>query len=200
MLNKTEIKNQLKSKWPIITLWVIIFLGAFLRIYHLGAESMWLDEACSVMGSRQSLKLVIESSGNLHNQPPLYFIILHFWMIFFGTTEVAARSLSAICGIISVYFIYKIGSQLVNKKVAFIGSFLSAISAFLIEYSQEARAYSLLLLLSLLSFYLFIKILKTNRPNKLYFLHYLLINLGLVYTHVFGIFVIFSQVFYFAIF
>ncbi|MBU2009335.1 MAG: glycosyltransferase family 39 protein [Chloroflexi bacterium] len=185
---------------PVLALLAIILLGNLLRIFDLGSESLWLDEATSVVWSQASLVSVAESSGTLHNQPPLYFALLHFWMLLFGTGEIAARSLSAIFGIISVFLIYQVGCRLFNRRVGLISSFLSAISYYYIYYSQEARAYSLLLLLTLLSFFFFITILKAENTRKWHFPCYFLCNLFLAYTHVYALFVIASQVFYFLLF
>ena len=181
----------------ILILLSIILIGSLLRIYHLGTESIWLDEAASIDGSKESFVSVVESSGRLHNVPPLYFVLLHFWMLLFGTGEVAVRSLSAIFGIMSIFVIYQVGCQLFNRKVGLISSFLSAISCYHIHYSQEARAYSLLQLLTLLSFSFFIKIVKTDNKRGLYFALLLLTNVCLAYTHPYGFFVIISQIVYF---
>lgn len=179
---------------------MIIFLGSFLRIYDLGTESIWHDEAASIDGCKQDLASVVQSSGRLHNQPPLYFVLLHWWILLFGTSEVAVRSLSAIFGILSIFLIYKIGCQLFSKKVGLISCFLLAVSHYHINYSQAARGYSLLLLLTLLSFFFFIEILKGDKQRKWQFALLLLSNLGLAYTHVYGLFVIIGQIFYFILF
>jgi len=181
--------------WQItLLLLLILALGGFLRIYDLGAESLWLDEAWSIHESAMSPQQIAEHA----NQPPLYFLILNFWINLFGTSEVALRSLSAIFGIISILFIYQVGSTLFNRKVGLISGLLSAISYYHIYYSQEARGYSLLLLLSLLSYLLFIEILQED--GKWHYPIYFLANLLLGYTHIYGLFIIASQIFYFLLF
>ena len=197
MVSLDNMERWAISHRVILILLGIILIGSLLRIYHLGTESIWLDEAASIDGSKESLVSVIESSGRLHNVPPLYFVLLHFWMLFFGTGEIAVRSLSAIFGIVSIFVIYHVGCQLFNRKVGLISSFLSAISRYHIQYSQEARAYSLLQLLTLLSFSFFIKIVKTDNKRELYFALLLLTNVCLAYTHPYGLFVIVSQIVYF---
>ena len=186
----------MKNSRVILILLAIIILGAILRIYDLGAESLWYDEASSVHGSSQGLATVIEGSGERHNTPPLYFTLLHFWILLFGTGEAAIRSLSAIFGIVSIFLMYKVGSELFSQKAGLISSFILSISYFHIFYSQETRGYSLLLMLTLLSFYLFNKVLKSDNQGK-YFALLLLANISLAYTHVYGLLVIASQIFFF---
>ena len=200
MIGFGNIRSWAKSNRIALLLLLIIFLGSFLRIYDLGTESIWNDEASSIGGCTQDLASVVQSSGRLHNQPPLYFVLLHYWMLLFGTSEVAVRSLSAIFGILSILLIYKIGCQLFSKKVGLISCFLLAVSSYNINYSQVARGYSLLLLLTLLSFFFFIEILKGDKQRKWHFALLLLSNLGLAYTHVYGLFVIIGQIFYFILF
>jgi uncharacterized membrane protein len=89
--------------------------------------------------------------------------MLHFWMLLFGQSEIAVRALSACLGIISVLLIYKVGRELYNRKIGLIASLLMTISTFAIYSSQEARQYSLLLLLTLLSFLFFIRIIKADK-------------------------------------
>ncbi len=197
MVSVSNMERWAISHRVILILVSIIVIGSLLRIYHLGTESIWLDEVASIDGSKESLVSVIESSGRLHNVPPLYFVLLHFWMLLFGKGEIAVRSLSAIFGIVSIFVIYKVGCQLFNRKVGLISGFLSAISCYHIYYSQEARAYSLLQLLTLLSFSVFIKIVKTDNKRGFYSVLLLLTNVCLAYTHPYGLFVIISQIVYF---
>jgi len=194
----SKVTGWIKTHKFILILLLIIFLGGFLRIYDLGAESIWHDEVSSIEQAKQNLSEVIRTALDTHNSPPLYFITLHYQMLLFGSSETAVRFPSAIFGILSLFFIYKLGCQLFNKKIGLISSFLLAISTFAIYYSQDARPYSLFLLMTLLSFYFFIQILKIN--SKWYYLGYSLANILLLYSHLFGLFVVITQIIYFAIF
>jgi mannosyltransferase len=158
--------NRVTSERVFVPLSLIILSGAILRIYHLGTESLWHDKLGSIEGSLQNLASVIESSGRFHNQPPLYFVLLHFWMIFFGTSEIAVRSLSAIFGTLAIFVIYKVGVELFDRGVALLSGFLSAVSWFYIYYSQEARAYTLILVLTSLSFLSFIKMASNSGVKR----------------------------------
>ena len=180
----------IRTKKVLLLLLLVIALGSLLRVYGLGAESIWLDEAHSLEVSSQNLASVVREAAAGHHSP-LYFVILHFWMSLFGNSEVAVRSLSAILGITSIALTYQVGNALFNKKVGLISSFLSAISLFHIQHSQDARPYALLLLLSLLSFLFFVQILKQDKNR--YYLCYFLANILLAYTHVFGLFIIAAQ-------
>ena len=178
----------------------IVALAAFLRFLGLSSESLWGDEAYSVHVGQTSVISIIQTSINSDTHPPLYYLMLHFWMLLFGQSEIAVRALSACLGIISVLLIYKVGRELYNSKIGLIASLLMTISTFAIYSSQEARQYSLLLLLTLLSFLFFIRIIKADKPNKLLLLCYSLTNILICYTHLFGLFAVGAQVLYFLLF
>jgi mannosyltransferase len=181
-----------RKEWLLLGL--IILLATGLRIYNLGTESLWLDETASISES----KLSITGMVNATNRPPLYPILLNQWIHIFGTSEIALRSMSVVFGIIAIFFIYLTAKVLANRKIAFTSALFAAISYYLIYYSQEARDYSLLVLLSLLSFYSFIQILKTNKFG--YYIAYLSFGIFMIYTHVFGLLTLVSQVLYLLLF
>lgn len=193
-----RITGWIKAHKFILILLLILLVGGFLRLYNLGTESLWLDEISRIEFAEHSPSYIIQEAIGEENQPPLYFFILHFWILLFGSSEIAARFPSVIFGIISVFLIYKIGYKLFSQKIGLISSFLLSVSTFHIFHSQEANPYSLYLFLTLLSFYFFIQILRENR--NLNYIGYLLTNILLCFSHLFGFIVIVAQIFYFALF
>src|SRR6266849_1006024 len=152
-------KVETEKRIVLILLVLVISVGALLRIVKLGSESLWLDEAYSIYTSQESLpEIVPEISKDVH--PPLYYFALHYWLKFFGDSESATRSLSVVFGVIAIPWIYGLASLLFDRMTGLFSAVLLAWSHFNIEYSQEARMYELLALLSLGSFYFFLKLLK----------------------------------------
>jgi mannosyltransferase len=198
-INTEHLRLSKTTEWvksnPVTVIFLIIIIAsALLRFYNLGFQSLWYDEAQGINESHFSLKDMCNSS----NQPPLYFLIERGWIAIFGNSEIAVRFPSAIFGIISVISIYFLGKNLVDNNVGLVSAFLLTTSRFAILYSQEARSYSLYMLLSVLSYLYFVNILK--KPSLVNFILYLLTNILLGYTHIFGIFIIFSQIVIFAIY
>lgn len=178
---------------------LIILLALLLRVYALGAESMWLDEILSVNTAKRSIISIIEkeSSGQAVH-PPFYYIILHFWMKLFGDSDFSVRFPSVIFGVASIYVIFRVGKLIYNEKVGVISAFLLSISLFHIRYSQEARFYTLLTFLILLSNFYFIKLLKENNIKNAGI--YIILTTAMAYTHVFGLFyIIFQNIYYFLV-
>ena len=191
----------MKEGWPMKFVWdqfvllAILCSGLFLRIYHLGGESLWYDEVISVrLAHMTPSEIIVNRAGNVH--PPFYFLVLRGWVALFGDSEFAVRLLSVVFGCFAVFMIYKVGRLLFDKEVGILASLLLAISAFHIQYSQEARAYSLLVLLTLFSFYFFLQL--PQGRNHWISVGYVLSSALLAYTHYYGLFVLVAQNLYFA--
>ena len=170
---------------------LILCIGLLLRIYDLGTESIWVDEGYSIRLSNLNVSQILELTMVEDQHPPLYYIILHYWVTLFGNSEFAIRFLSVIFGFLGIFIIYKIGRLLFDKNVGILSALLLALSVFHIHYSQETRMYSLVALLTLLSFYFFIKILKEKRRTTV--IWYILSSASLMYTHVYSLFIIIAQ-------
>ncbi|MCX6267472.1 MAG: glycosyltransferase family 39 protein [Bacteroidetes bacterium] len=97
-------------------------------------------------------------SDRLH--PPLYFIILHFVIKYFGTTVAVLRTLSIIFSIFSVITIFYLGKVLFNESVGLVSAFFMALSPYCLEYSVMVRLYPLAMWLSVLSTLLVVTLVK----------------------------------------
>ncbi len=193
-MQANSLRDWVKDHHAGLLLAIILCISLFLRFYDLGTESIWLDEAESIKESALSIQEIADHS----NQPPLYFLLLRGWIHLFGTSEAAIRSLSALFGVLAVLLVFLGGKALLGQRAGLIGAFLASFAFFPIAYSQDARAYSLLLMLSALSGWIFIEIIRTDK--KWLYPLYLVSGLLLVYTHFYGLFIIFSQVVHFLVF
>ncbi|MBI3286892.1 MAG: glycosyltransferase family 39 protein, partial [Chloroflexi bacterium] len=146
---------------PWVGLAAIFSLGIALRLFRLGDQSLWLDEAFSVTLSRkpvlEMLRLIVLSDSH----PPLYYLLLHFWMIL-GDSEVLVRLLSALLSGASILTMYALGRAMYSHSVGLTAALILALSPFHIWYAQEARMYALLSLGVLASAYFLVRALQTN--------------------------------------
>jgi len=148
-----------KKRYALILLLSLILLGALaLRIYKIGSHDLWFDE---VLSSYRAESLTKYTPFDMN--PPLYYLIIHFWIKFFGNNEFNLRFLSAIFSTASIFILYKLGKLLLNKKVGLISAFLLAISPIHIWYAQEARGYSLSTFTITAAVYFFILALRKDK-------------------------------------
>lgn len=138
-------------------------------------------------------------SQQSETNPPLYYFILHFWVSLFGDSEFSLRLPSALFGSVSILAIYALGKLLFNKRTATIAALILAASVFHLQFSQEARGYTLSVFLTIISFYFLVKM--TKRLTFTHSILYILSCVMMLYTHYFAIFTIFAQnLFYLTIF
>lgn len=184
------------SGWPSHYRWMIpILLMAFLlRIAYLDAQSLWWDEAMSVAVGNMDLPSAIENrTAGGGAAGFLYFLAIHFWLRL-GQGEFVVRLLSVIFGVLAVAGMFPLATLIGAKRLGVTSAFALAISPFHIWYSQEARMYSLLLLLTVLSVYFFIRLLREDRLSN--WMAYGIFTLAAMYTHYITPFVIIAQLTY----
>ena len=169
---------------------IILFVGFFVRVYHLGTPSLGMDEGYSVKLAQMSLsQLVAETSADVH--PPLYYILLHYWIPFLGSSEFSVRFMSVIFAVLAILMIYKVGTLIYDKDVGLLSALILAFSIYHIHYSQEARMYSQAVLFTLVSMFYMIK---HKREGKLIFAGgYIISAVCLIYSHVYGWFILAAQ-------
>jgi uncharacterized membrane protein len=129
-----------------------MLLAFALRVYRLAGQSVWYDEGLSVYYARRPLpELLALVSGSDH--PPLYFLLLHFWLrvAAFGqpANEFLVRYPSVIFGVLLVPLVYVFGCRLLSEQAGLLAAVLIAISPFHVWYGQETRMYTLVAFLTL---------------------------------------------------
>ena len=176
-----------------IVLILILILSIILRFYHLDYQSLWMDEiyTMNVSNPAFSFEKLREEVVLREGFPYLYFLLLRVFYFFTEYSGWVARLVSALAGIMSVYFIYKLGKEIFNKNVGLIAALLLCINDFHISYSQEARPYTLFVLFAIISFYRLSIFLKTTTLKNAIFYG---LSIGLVLNiNFFGLITDFSQ-------
>ena len=164
----------------------LVILGASLRLIALGQKSFWLDEIASVAISRRPWPVLWHFLWHDEGNMALYYVLLKPWLQL-GYSEITVRLFSVLAGIASIALIYILAAHLFGRSTGLLSAALLAISACAIAVSQEARAYSWLVLFVLLSTYLFVHLLET--PNRSRALAYAVVAGISCYFHYFGVLV-----------
>lgn len=169
----------------------ILLLAAALRLFHLDRRDFWYDEAFTGIALKESfsgmMNMIIQ---DVH--PPLYYTSAKIFSSLFNYSVFGIRLYSVIFGILGIWAVYLFTKELFDRKAALWASLITAISPFAIQYSQEARMYSMFGFLIVIASYFFIKGLKTEKI-KYFILWGMFLGLSFL-THYVGI--IFAAVFY----
>ena len=177
-----------------LALFGLILLATLLRFYRLSAQDIWGDEAFSIFLSQQPLHVVVAGGSDTH--PPLYPLLLYFWLQLAGSSAFAARALSALIAIPVVPLIFVLAKRLTSRtRVAWFAAILAAVSPLLIYYSQETRMYELVAVLSLVSAYWTIRWLNA-KPAVTLAIAFLVSTALALYTHYAGFFVLAAENFF----
>ncbi|MFH1504508.1 MAG: glycosyltransferase family 39 protein [Candidatus Omnitrophota bacterium] len=180
-----RIFESISAKKQIIGISLIFGFFFFLRLYHLGYHDLWYDELGTIDYARFPWYAW---------NAPLYWIFLHFWVKLFSISEFSLRFPSVMFSFFSVILVYVLGKALFNRKTGFIAGIFMGLSPFHIWYAQEARDYSMVLFLGLLSSWLFYKAMREDKLRL--WIYFILASIAGLYTNYFYIFLFLSQCLY----
>ena len=161
-----------------------------LCFHALAAKTFWLDEGVSVAIARLDWSNFMRILWRREANMSLYYLLLHFWL-HFGNSEFFVRALSVVFALATLPALYLLGRRLFDSRVSLMAASLLAVNAYFVRYSQEARSYTLTLLLSVLSSLYFIQYLEhPSRRNRVV---YVLVSALAVYAHFFAGLLVLAQ-------
>jgi 4-amino-4-deoxy-L-arabinose transferase-like glycosyltransferase len=168
----------------------ILLVAAGLRLLSLDGSSLWYDEIVTMQVARtDGTAALVERLDQIDGtRAPLHPLILQAWLRVFGSSDLAGRSFSALCGLGTVFVIFVLGLRAFDETTGLWAAWLAAVCPPLIYYSQEARMYAWLVLLSCLSWLVFLSFRHAAKPGQC--LVYWLLLTALFYSHPLGVFMI----------
>lgn len=153
-----------------------------LRVYHLDASKLWIDEAYTSYIATPGWSGIIEfTRGAGGEHPPVYYLLISPWIAAAGNSEFALRFFSLFFGILLIPLLFWFGAKFVSRRAGLWLAVVGAFAPFGVAYSREARMYTLLPLLALLSISLLLLVVRGGgrRVWALWFI----VNLIGFFTH-----------------
>ena len=172
---------------PIAGLVIVVIL----RFSFIEANDVAMDEPFTVFFAQSDLAALFRMLPQ-ENNPPLFFLIMHFWVGWFGISPLSIRFLPAIFSILTAIMIFCLGRRFFTWPVGIFAAGLFAFSDYHQLFAHEARVYALFALLTTVSMYLFL-LLSTCRHPWRYTFMLALVNALLIYAHFFGFFIFLIQ-------
>ena len=118
-------------------------------------QSLWRDEAYSILVAQKPIAFFF---GKLTFEPPLYYILLHFWMKLFGTSEIAARSLSLVAFMFATIVVIVWAEKLFGKHwLAWFLPIFFFLNPMLLYYAFEVRTYGWYILFATVSLFAYME-------------------------------------------
>lgn len=155
-------KNEIEELAP----WMVIvftLIGAGLRVFFITSKGLWLDETFSIWLSSHKVGEMLQWIVRIDHNPPLYYLLLHYWMSLRGDSAYSVRLLSALLGAGAIPVIYQIGKRMAGWGVGLAAAILLAVSPFNIRFAQEARMYTLLVFNASMAIYALVRLLTDPR-------------------------------------
>jgi hypothetical protein len=138
--------------WPLI---LIVGLGAYLRLAHLGALGFRWDEDLSGLAVRAILEKGVPElpSGMVYLRGGVFSHLMAASASLFGFDEFALRLPAALFGIALIVMAYCFGAALFGRIVGLVTAALLAVSFWDIDLARYARFYSAFSVLYVLTLY-----------------------------------------------
>ncbi len=155
------------GRGALVAVALLTLLAAALRFSTLDLQSYWYNEAATALLTKLSLGDMLDRIPRMEGNPPLYYVLAWGWAKLFGSGEAGLRSLSAVCGTAMVPAAYAVAGRLAGARAGVAMAALAACSPLLVWFSQEARPYILLALLTALALLAFVRFLESWRGRDL---------------------------------
>jgi uncharacterized membrane protein len=202
------VRCEQPGRGPTILLVLALFLVAMgFNLYQIGTPSIWFDEALSVTRAQQTLPVLFKIVAVTQPNMALYYFVLHFWLSFVSllgmhATEAVVRFPSAIFSALGTLVLYFLARHFLGSLVAIFAALLYLLNTLQLTYAQETRAYTLQLLLLILSWYalllLFSHDLSRERAHN-WWVCFMLSSALAVYAQLFSELVLATQALAFAL-
>lgn len=171
------------ESWVVAGLFGVAIIA---RYVSLTKADIWHDEGFTMMLiGRNPIEIWAGSARDVH--PPLFYELLHFWTSLFGRSEFAARSMSAVAGLLTIGICYLLVKRYFTRGAATTTLAVLAVAPFLVRYSQEARMYGVLGLFLIGGTYALLRALEKKSAKRWWVIYVLCMAAGL-YTHYFTVF------------
>jgi hypothetical protein len=146
-----RVKKQTGPGIDQVLMFLILAVGAWLRCFHWQEIPFTHDEFSAIIRTQYStFGELIEKGVKPDGHPAGIQVFLFYWVKLFGTNEFIVKLPFIICGLLSVWLIYKIGKEWFNSAVGLIAASFVSFLQYPVMYSQIARPYSSGLCFSLL--------------------------------------------------
>ncbi len=178
------------KKMVLPSLVVISLLGASLRIYQL-ESGLWYDEILTLVNSVRPplFEILSRFPGQYDHQ--LYSVLAHLSIASFGESAWSLRLPAALFGVASIPLLYAFGTLVTTRFESMMAATLMTVSYHHVWFSQNARGYTALLFFALLSSYLLLIGLRSNRKSA--FVAYAVVSALGIYAHLTMVFMVASQ-------
>jgi 4-amino-4-deoxy-L-arabinose transferase-like glycosyltransferase len=194
--------NDRRTTAALPSVWTIALIGlatlfAIIAVRFAAQQSVWTDEATQLSGLTLAFADQLRwLAGRLpqafavppDRMPPLSYWLGSIWTQPFGYGVLTARYLSVCLSVASVFVLWAVARQYLERRTALICAALLALSPNFVVEAAEIRAYAAFIFFSTLLIYAYLRLLAARpTPSSLDLWAFALVATLCSYTHFFGI-------------
>lgn len=170
----------------------LFIIASCIRLLHIASTDIAGDEPFSIFMAQFSVSEIV-AFLNTGNNPPLFEILLHYYMLWIGDSDFLLRLFPTLLSTLTVIPVFLIGDRFLNRRVALSASLLFIFSIYNIRFAHEVRVYSLFMLAFAWVLYFFLAALKEPLLKRWWF-GLAVGNAILLYAHYLSFYVLLAQV------
>lgn len=184
-----------RQRRPWMIVGALVVVGLAVRVVLM--RSIWVDEAISIHQAHMSLGGMLDNLRATDRHPPLHYLILWLVVRLFGDGELAVRGPSILASAALIPVLFVTGRELFDRRTGLVAAGFATFAPLIVWYGQEARMYSLFMLLGAVALWAQVKVLRDGRNR--YWVAYAGVTIALLYTHYFALIPIAIQQVVFAV-
>ena len=192
---ETFLGNQARIAYILV---LLVLLSWLLRLYQIDLRSIWWDESLSLYRAQHNWQYILSNRIDFpgirttDQHPPLYFALLSLATRLAGESDLVLRLPSAAFATLIIPLLYALGARLRSRRLGLVAALLAALSPLYQWYAQEARMYTLVTALGVLSLYCLLRVLSNRGAGrstrlKWYVLTVVSVICGLVTQYLFAL-------------
>lgn len=185
---KTLVRDKLTYYFPVL----LVLVNVLNKLPCLTAQDIALDEPFSIYHAQFPVREIIEQLKG-YNNPPLFELVLHYWIGVFGVSPLSVRMLPFIFACLAPLALYYFAKRNFAFAPAAAGALIFSSCNLLVFYSHDCRVYTLFALLTILSMHLYLRLLLPEGKKITRTILFVVVNCLLMYAHYFGAFVLLIQ-------
>ena len=151
-------EQLMKKYWPYAALALFTVAGFLLRMYQLTWQCLNVDEMTTAVIANNTVSWIVHYSLTTDYNPPLYYLIAHYSFVFFNeVSRFSVRFPAVVFGTLAIPAAYFVAKEIRGITLGFLVAGLMSFMFPFYYYSQDARAYSLVLFMFMGFSYFFVR-------------------------------------------
>ena len=172
--------------YAVVTLLLLLVLGSIERIYGIDRQSLWSDELYAVVASYKSSYMDVWRLMLGDSHPPGYLSFMYVTLPLTGYTDFGVRLHALVFGVVWIPLVFWFGRRWFSTNAALLAAAVVASAYNAVYYSQEARAYTMLIVFNLLNLICLFEILFSENRLRRNMVGFIFSSLAMLYLHYTG--------------